>query len=456
MRCSFAHAKLFDVRSFIALLIVTFGVAHAQPAPLGVLALIPLDSRPATATLPPEIAGVAGVRVLVPPMDLLGNATRAADTPKLLNWLAATSVSAAVVALDALIYGGLVQSRSSPLSTEEALARLMPLVDWHARSRVPLHAFITIPRAPDATDRARNLAVIMRLLDWAADGTFARLYVTWDDALPGSPAPLEGAQVREAAEARGLSNVLVYPGADEVASVLIARLALEAAQVKPTVKLEFSLPEMSEQISQYDGLPLSQSAGSQARAVGWEVVQSRADLTLFVFNGGDRRSAALRLSSLARRGPVALADVFDVNKAASRLIEDTVTLQRYFGLYAFSAWGTPGNNLGTALAHAAMRLLGGDSLAQVNLLLREYVNDYLYATIVRPQVREELADQALEGNSVRTKLLELLRSAFKPARLERLYCLQIISADFPWARSFEVRVEVSAIPRAAGDPNCPR
>jgi len=103
-----------------------------------------------------------------------------------------------------------------------------------------------------------------------------------------------------------------------------------------------------------------------------------------------------------------------------------------------------------------MRLISGESLAQVKLLLREYVNDYLYSTIVRPQVRFELADQPLEGNSVRTKLLELLRSAFKPLRLERLYCLQIISADFPWARSFEVRVEVSATPRAAGDPNCPR
>lgn len=399
--------------------------------------------------------GVARVRVVVPPAALLGDATRAADTSALLDWLGATPVSTAVVALDALIYGGLVQSRTSTLSAEEALARLEPLLAWHERSRVPLHAFITIPRAPDATDRSRNLEVITRLLDWAADGTFARLYITWDDALPGSPAPLEGAQVREVVELRTLSNVLVYPGADEVASVMIARLALEAANSKPTVKLEFSLPEMSEQISRYDGLPLSQSAAAQAGAVGLEVVQSKADLTLFVFNGGDRRTAALRLSALARRGPVALADVFDVNKAASRLIEDTVTLQRYFGLYAFAAWGTPGNNLGTALAHGAMRSIGGDSLAHVNLLLREYVNDYLYSTLVRPQVRGELADQPLEGDVARAMLLGLLRSAFKPARLERAYCLRILAADFPWARSFEVRVTVSATPRAAGDPNCP-
>ena len=443
------------MRFLIALLILTLGAAHAQPAPLGVVALIPLDSRPATATLPLEIAGVARVRVVTPPAALLGDATRAADTPALLDWLEVTPVSAAVVALDALIYGGLVQSRTSTLSTTEALAKLEPLVAWHGRSRVPLHAFITIPRAPDATNRARNLEVITRLLDWAADGTFARLYITWDDALPGSPAPLEGAQVREAAEARTLSNVLVYPGADEVASAMIARLALEAAQVKTTVKLEFSLPEASEQVSRYDGLPLSQSATAQARAVGLEVVQSKADLTLFVFNGGDRRAAALRLSALARRGPVALADVFDVNKAASRLLEDTVTLQRYFGLYAFAAWGTPGNNLGTALAHGAMRLLGGDSLAHVNLLLREYVNDYLYSTLVRPQVRDVMADQLLEGDVARAMLLGLLRSAFKPARLERTYCLQILAADFPWARSFEVRLEVSATPRGNGDQSCP-
>lgn len=452
------------MRFLIALLICTLGAAHAQRAstvplapltPLGVVALIPLDSRPAGSTLPLEIAGVAQVRVVIPPAALLGTATRAADARGLLDWLEVTPVSAAVVALDALAYGGLVQSRDSALSSDEALARLEPLVDWRERSLVPLHAFITIPRAPDALNRARNFAVMMRLLDWAADGTLARLYITWDDALPGSPAPLEGAQLREAAQARGLSNVLVYPGADEVASALIARLTLDAAQVKPRVKLEFSQPDAADQISRYDGLPLRQSAAAQAIAVGLELVTERAELTLFVFNGGDRRAAALRLSALARRGPVALADVFDVNKAASKLIEDTVTLQRYFGLYAFAAWGTPGNNLGTALAHAALRMIGGQSLTHVNLLLREYVNDYLYSTIVRPQVRERMADAALSSDAARDTLLELLRAAFKPARLERTYCLQIVSADFPWWRSFEVRLEVSATPRRIADPNCP-
>ena len=420
------------------------------------VALIPLDSRPATSTLPLEIAGVGRMRVVSPPTALLGTATRAADTRGLLDWLGATPVSAAVVALDALMYGGLVQSRTSPLSSAAAMAQLEPLMDWHVRTGAPLHGFITIPRAPDATDRARNLEVITKLLDWAAEGTLARLYITWDDALPGSPAPLEGADVRAAAEARGLTNVLVYPGADEVASAMLARLTLEMARFKPTVRLEFSLPEVGDLISRYDGLPLRDSAAAQARAVGMTLVTGDADLTLFVFNGGDRRAAALHLSALARRGPVALADVFDVNKAASKLIEDTVTLQRYFGLYAFAAWGTPGNNLGTALAHGALRLLGGDSPAHVNLLLREFVNDYLYSTIVRPQVREQMTETALEGDAARVTLLELLRAAFKPARLERAYCLQILAADFPWQRSFEVRVEVSATPRTTDESDCPR
>ena len=59
---------------------------------------------------------------------------------------------------------------------------------------------------------------------------------TWDDALPGSPAPQEGAALAQDAPA----NVRVYPGADEVLSMLTARaLAPEAA----TVRVEYSDPD---------------------------------------------------------------------------------------------------------------------------------------------------------------------------------------------------------------------
>jgi hypothetical protein len=155
------------------------------------------------------------------------------------------------------------------------------------------------------------------------------------------------------------------------------------------------------------------------------------------------RTSALRLSALLRKGPVALVDVAEVNKAASRLIDDTVTLQRFMNLEAFAAWGTPGNNLGSALAQAAMRSLKGDEDAQMRLLFRAYVNDYLYSTIVRPKIRALYDNAPLDTEVASAELLELLRGAFQPQRLSATQCLRIDNADFPWARSFEVRLEVT-------------
>lgn len=171
---------------------------------------------------------------------MLGTAVKPADAPAIRGWLDTVQPSALIVSLDALAYGGLVQSRTSPISADAAWDNLWSAWFWHLS--IPVYGFVVIPRAPDAVDRERNLEVIRRSLDWAADGTLQRLYVTWDDALAGSPAPLEGAKIRGEVESRGLKNVFVHPGADEVASALTASLMLERFKLKPKVRFKFSDP----------------------------------------------------------------------------------------------------------------------------------------------------------------------------------------------------------------------
>jgi Protein of unknown function (DUF4127) len=436
------------MRFFLVVLIALLTVSRAQQPDLPV-ALVPLDSRPATSSLPVDVAAVGGVRVVTPARQWLGDATRGAQLEQLVPWLEGVDASALVVSLDVLAYGGLVQSRTSELSVIEAWERLQVVRAWRSRTGRPVYAFVTIPRHPDATNRTRNLELIRKVFDWAADGTLERLYVTWDDALPGSPAPAEGERLRAEAEVRGLQNVLVYPGADEAATTLISSLALQNTPRVPRVRVEYSDPAKKTEVVVYDGQPLEDSVRLQARASGVELVEEGADVTLYVFNGGDMRSAALRLSALARRGNVALVDIAEVNKAASRLLDDTVTLQRFMSLYAFAAWGTPGNNLGTAFAQTAMRVRGGSSLAQSRLLLRAYVNDYLYSTIVRPQIRERYGTLSLDTPMAQRELLEYLRAVFNPKRLSSGMCFELLDADFPWARSFEVRLNVDVRPASA-------
>lgn len=464
MRWQSTNVKLRLISSLIVLACVVAMTALARPGdppgrPLleqpvsNAIGLIPLDSRPATSLLPVRIAAVGGLEVVTPSRDLLGTAKTGANLEAIRDWLWTANPRALVVSLDALAYGGLVQSRSSTILSQEAWDRLWMLRLWKVVTKRPIFASITIPRAPDAKDRPRNLDVIRKAIAWAEDGTFERLYVTWDDALPGSPAPAEGAKIASEVEARGLKNVLVYPGADEVTGSLISSFALQERQLKPKVRLEFSDPTARLNIIKYDGLPLEKSAERQANAAGLEVVTDGSEaFTLYIYNAGDLRSAAVRLSVLQRRAPTALVDVANVNKASSPLVNDIVVLERFMKLWAFAAWGTPGNNFGTAFAQAGLRATRPESSASLQLLVHQYLNDFVYSSLVRDAIRKRWQESEFASEKVQADLLERVRALFNSSRLSSKDCYQIADAKFPWQRSFEVQIDLEV--KTGGAQDC--
>ncbi|MDO4264590.1 MAG: DUF4127 family protein, partial [Deinococcus sp.] len=412
--------------------------AHAQT-------LIPMDSRPATSRLPAAIAGLKGDSLKVVPRELLGTAQQGADPARLLEWLRTEGAGQAneplIVALDALAYGGLVQSRRSTDSAARVRSRLLPLREWQRETGRPIYAFITIPRHPDAVDRERNYAVAQLLTRWAAAGTFKELHIAWDDALPGSPAPAEGARLAQFAAEVAPDNVRVYPGADEVLALLSAR----ALSPEPkTLQAVYSDPNLAQQVIKYEGIPLTQSVENHAEAAGFRMAEpgQSAEMTVYVFNGGDPRRAALDISALLRRGPVAVVDVEKVNLGNTRLWKDLGTLKRDANLTALAAWGTPGNNLGSALAHAKLTLDGVDPARQNALLAREYANDLIYSTRLRSALREAISEAEMNTPAAQAKLMELAAEYF-PLNLGGQYALEQV--NLPWGRSFEWDFDLSPL-----------
>ncbi len=395
--------------------------------------LIPLDSRPATRVYPALVANLAGGQPSVPPAELLGRLTEPAKMPQLLAWLESQpKTGPLLVSLDALGYGGLVQSRNSDLSVAEVLARLEPLKTWKEKTGQEVYAFITLPRQPEATNRPRNLEMIKVMMQWAQEGKFKELDITWDDAIANSPAPAEGAALKAVAGA----NVRVYPGADEVLAMLTARAL--APQPK-TLKVVYSNPKKAEAVIKYEGISLIQSTLNHAEGTGFSIVPASfaaaPDLTLFVFNGGDARQSAVNISGLLRHGPVVVVDVEKVNLGNLRLWQDLKTLRQHANLKALAAWGTPGNNLGSALAHAKLAIEPQvNPIHQDAFLAREYANDVVYSTELRPQIRKEFKEADMNTPPAQAALLKLAQTYF-PLRIGQNYTLQ--DADLPWGRSFE-------------------
>ncbi len=411
-----------------------FGLLSASQAQI---AFLPLDSRPTTRLLPQMIAELSGKIVLSPPRELLGDAQKGANLEGLKGWLEGQKDTEALyVALDALAYGGLVQSRSSVLTAEEALQNLEP-VRQYALSGKPVYASITIPRHPDAKNRPRNLEVISKMLEWAREGLFRELRVTWDDALKGSPAPLEGAEIAKLAPA----NVLVYPGADEVLSSLFAK---NLAPSLKRLRVVYSDPSKLKNILPYDGLSLEDSVKLHAESNGFQILEGVPDLTLYVYNGGDSRKAALDVKELARRGEVSVVDIAKVNVGTPAFWKDLRTLGVFHQLSSLAAWGTPGNNFGTALAQGKLWLEYGNLEANRNLLAYEYQNDLLYSSVTRFEIRKVFPETALGSEAA----LEWLRKrSSRDAQLRFPNGEYVLESIFlPWNRSFEAEGALELVP----------
>ncbi|TMZ42634.1 DUF4127 family protein, partial [Klebsiella pneumoniae] len=115
--------------------------------------------------------------------------------------------------------------------------------------------------------RVRNHVVNLAALEMAADGVFETLVITSDDTAPrGLPAG-EWRSLATWIDRLGV-EVLTYPGADEVPSVLVARAALEAAGIVPTIAVICPDGDGMDRVAPYEDRPVRVGLANQIRALG--------------------------------------------------------------------------------------------------------------------------------------------------------------------------------------------
>ncbi len=483
------------------------------------LLLIPLDARPCTYRFPIDLAAIAGLPVIAPPVapptPMLGDLHRPANPDALQAWLQshAPHASALVVALDTLAYGGLIPSRrdNTPLpQLQERLSILRKLKAQHPG--LPLYGFSVTMRLSDSNDateekpywaqfgkllyrysfhldkfeqehdpqdqaialeamaqipaeiladyretRQRNFALNRMLIDWTAEGILDLLLLTQDDTSRFGFNVREQRQLLADVQAKHLAErVRIYPGADEVASVLVAHHLNRISGHTPKFHLSTSTPDGAGITAMYEDRPLAATAAGQVEAAGGILVErlEDADIALMLNTPATGQGdLALRirlelpdtpardLAPFARAlaentRPVALADVAYANGADPALFEH---FQDYPKLAAFAAWNTAGNTLGTVVAQASAFLAMTDARAQEQFLLDRMADDLLYQAFLRPELQKELA----AGRSI-----DDLEKEVGP-RLEALWRARFpqfpiagITASLPWHRLFEADVRV--------------
>jgi hypothetical protein len=463
------------------------------------LACLPLDDRPVNYDYPHYLADIVGLEIDLPPREALGNPWRSSRHADLESWLenAAREADALLVAVDTLGYGGLIPSRTSNESAERVLERLSLLKrlktaqpsliilaysvilrisradsaeeekDYWATygsrmfrlsylehksnlsetnteenaEREALRAQIPDPVYEDYLQgRRRNYTVNRAMLEWLEQGIFDYLILPQDDTADYGWNIAEARSLQAAIRSHGLTDrAITYPGADETASLLLARYACMQTGFRMRLWPRYSSIGSPQTVTAYEDRPIHELlkahlaplhgllAESPQQADAWLFInapagtQGAADLQGLVareladpsfqppLQKDEIYRATFREMTTPRRNVdefvraalaaveagshVALADVAFVNGADLYLGQSLIQAGLATRLSAYAGWNTAGNTLGTVLAHLALRLLAlrgrptpDQQAAHLAFLFRRILDDYYYQAVDRTRL----------------------------------------------------------------------
>ncbi|MCR5834330.1 MAG: DUF4127 family protein [Selenomonadaceae bacterium] len=312
---------------------------------------IPQDNRPIVAKQTVEVLEKAGIEVVMPPMEFLGNRDKLGDPDLLWDWLkknAKKDITAAIISSDAMIYGSLVGSRKHEYSSDEILARVDLFAEFHKKhKKLPLYVFGSIMRTPRSgvasgyeepdyyryyganifrltelmdkqeTEglttreikefnflqrlippkaledwmgrREKNFAVNKKLIDYARENNFSYLLLGRDDNAPYSQTHNEGRKLLEYGQSLGINKYLTTAGIDEIGLVMLTRAANERSNTSPKVFVKYNWGRGADTIPAYSDETIGDSINSAIAATGATSVdnENAADFVMVVNTNPD-------------------------------------------------------------------------------------------------------------------------------------------------------------------------
>lgn len=428
--------------------------------------LLPCDTRPPTLELPHQLARVAGVELYSPPLEILNQLNRPGDTKAIAQWLRSEAPKSDVLicTLETLCLGGMIPARRVSDSLEEVLQRLEVLRklktlnpnlrilaygvivrvahdndpleekpyygEWGPQLRKVSEWTDRVERGaePSELDRARlavpqavlqdwlgtrerNHALHQAAIDLLAEGVLDHLCLTLDDTTPYGLAARDRRRLEHRLDQLNLwSKADIYPGADEVAAVLLARaLVNQSEKPKVFVRYPSTLAEHSTML--YEDRLLGELVKAHLRAAACvpALTPESADV-IFAVNTPATRQAHRQpdfetvdtagrnlpefveriAEDLAAGRKVTIADVAYANGAELRFTNLLLKAIKPTELAGYAAWNTAGNTLGSAIAAGVCARFGSDPVARAEAVFSRLVDDWLYQGQVRGEVREAL------------------------------------------------------------------
>lgn len=309
---------------------VMSGIGYAQT-----LMYVPFDNRPVSLEYVQDTVEKGGFNIITPPAAFLANRTKSADTDYLWDWVFSnvSQVDSIVVSSDALIYGGLVGSRTHDLSDDVLLARAKnfeKLKKMNPTARI--YVFSTIMRSPHASSggveppyyetygpsifqmnalldkkelqgltnvedielrslnytvptevtndwlarREKNFKINEELIKDAKKDVFTYLLMGRDDCSPYSRSHQESRWLAKEAASLPASKYLSFPGADQLGMVLLTRAANDLSFKIPSVAVKYARGVGDKTIASYEDVSVGENVKNHLIASGCVVIHSEA------------------------------------------------------------------------------------------------------------------------------------------------------------------------------------
>lgn len=501
---------------------------------------IPLDDRPVNLALVKDLGGMSNIDIITPPKEMLGQFLKKGQCHEISNWLKNTKGQVLLISLDMLLYGGLIASRSLETSKEEALELLKAVREFKKENpKVKIYGFSNIMRlsisiSGDESEvwwrkinkynelrykieilgeinlqgnldkliseipenvlnnylnsRKRNHMLNMEAINLVKDEILDLLIMTQEDCSPYGLHWIEHKIINEEINKYSLKDkIYVYPGADEIGQILLARYINDSAKFYPKVFVVYDNEGESDNIPKFEDRPLKDNINEHLKSLGAIIVDDieSCDLVLAVTTPNmpyiDMAEDSMdnynkkkiiddfvsKLKEYYSKGQViALADLSLANGGdlylIDRLREDDLLLK----IKSYSGWNTAGNALGTAIAHGNIisnlvnngELNLNNSINSLRFLLERYADDLFYQSIVRRDTVKIVLEENLSifnmgninvrvNNYVEKALNTLMKEYFIGRNIDYLEAKGIVSeidvkAVLPWNRVFETECSI--------------
>ena len=496
-----------------------------SPVEAETILLVPQDDRPVSLAYTVDTAEGAGYTVITPPAYMISGRNYHGEADAIWQWVEENANRADIMVLstDTLVYGGLVDSRKHDLPTNTLLRRTQELKQLHeSNPNVPIYAFGTVMRSPRAsgggveppyydtfgptifqiaalqdkldagqltteeqaqlyqlqasvpieylqdwfTRRQKNMEVNRALIDETRNGTFKYFALGHDDTSTLSQSALESRYLK--AYSKGLPDRTYgsFPGADQLALLLIARAHVDLHNLKPTFETIYPLGGGGDTMPHYEDQSVVKTIAEHVIAVGGTMeVKGKPDVLLAVntplgtvtgeseaFENFPMISPSTNAfldqieAAINQNVAVSVADISYSNGADNTFVYGLYKRGLLYKVDAYNGWNTASNTVGYAIAQGVLGKAMNEQ-AHRDMLTQQYLDNWAYQANIRKDIYR-MQDSIRVDNVRYTGTLNEKLEEYMGERVQDFAekYLQIdprtVSARFPWGRLFETEITV--------------